>query len=187
VERNRPPQRKAVLLDRDGVLVEDTGYITSEDALRLLPGVPAALAALRDAGFLLVVVSNQSAVARGMISLERLFEIQAALDRLLARRGAALDAAYFCPHHPSEGDPPFRRDCPCRKPRPGLIERAAREWSLDRAACFLVGDSERDFAAAAAAGVRALSVGAAVPGVPRFDGLPAAAEHILASSKGTSA
>jgi histidinol-phosphate phosphatase family protein len=179
--------RRAILLDRDGVIVRDTGYIRAPAGLELLPGAAESIARLRAAGYLCIVVSNQSGVARGIMTMDEMLAVQRALDEMLAPRGAALDAAYFCPHHPTEGSPPFRTDCPCRKPKPGLILRAAREWAIDLGKSWMIGDSERDAQAGRFAGVKSLLVGpkgAGLVGVRAFATLGDAANHILKESAG---
>jgi D-glycero-D-manno-heptose 1,7-bisphosphate phosphatase len=151
--------KAAVFLDRDGVLVEEAGLITSAEQLRLLPGVPQALSRLRAAGFRLVVVSNQAIVARGMINEEQLDAIHAELCRMLESRGGPrLDAIYACPHHPQADLPAYRVECDCRKPRSGLLLRAAREQGLDLAASYMIGDRITDIAAGAGAGCRTVLV-----------------------------
>ena len=146
---------RAVFLDRDGVIVEEVNYLSSPGQLRLIPGSAGAIARLRKAGFRAVVVSNQSAVARGLLSLKGLGEIHRALVRLLRRRGARLDAIYFCPHHPRAGG---RKGCGCRKPKTGMIEAAARRFRLDLSRCYLVGDSTTDIRTALNAGCRPVLV-----------------------------
>ena len=153
-------RRRAVFLDRDGTIIADADYLNRADQIRLLPGAAAALKRLREAGFLLVVVTNQSAIARGWLTEEELADIHAALDRLLAASGAAVDAYYHCPHLP---DAPVKRyavACRCRKPQPGLIERAALELGLDPRRCYAVGDSERDVEAGRRCGCRTVLLGA---------------------------
>lgn len=151
--------RRAVFLDRDGVLVEDVDLLTRADQLHLLPGVPAALNALRNTGFVLVVVSNQPVVARGLVTEEEVATIHTELDGLmLAAGGPAMDRYYFCPHHPKGTLPVYRLDCDCRKPKPGLLWRAARELNLDLRTSFLVGDRITDIIAGARAGCRTVLV-----------------------------
>jgi D-glycero-D-manno-heptose 1,7-bisphosphate phosphatase len=151
--------RKAVFLDRDGVLVEDVDLLTRGDQLRLLTGVPSALNTLRNAGFALVVVSNQPVVARGLVTEQEIEMIHAELDRLLlAAGGPAMDRYYFCPHHPKGTLPAYRLDCECRKPKPGLLLRAARELNLDLQRSFLVGDRITDIIAGVKAGCRTVLV-----------------------------
>jgi heptosyltransferase-2 len=126
-----------VFLDRDGTLNRDVGYVTSPEKLELFPDVLEAVSHLKRAGARVVVVTNQSGVARGLISPADLEAIHAKLRILLAAGGAALDAIYFCPHHPDEG-------CACRKPNAAMIERAAAQLGLDRGAAYVVGDQRRD-------------------------------------------
>lgn len=137
---------QAVILDRDGTLnVEREGWLTRPDQMELLPGVGAAVARLNQAGLLVVVATNQSAVARGHLTLDGLAVVHERLAALLAKHGARLDAFVSCPHGPDS-------DCDCRKPRPGLILAAARLLSFAPAAAIMVGDAARDLQAARAAG-----------------------------------
>jgi len=151
-----PP--RAVFLDRDGTLNVEVDYLSDPDDLRLLPGVPAALRRLAEAGFLLCVVTNQSGVARGLFDEETLFRIHERLVAELAAEGARVDSIGYCPHHPGEGELPYRRECRCRKPGPGLLEDAALRFGVDLARSFTVGDSLRDLEAGAALGVRGVLV-----------------------------
>lgn len=146
--------RSAAFLDRDGVLNEDDGYVFRPEALRLVNGAPEAVRRLNDAGRLVVVVTNQSGVARGLFDEEAMHRFNDHLRSVLASRGARLDAIYACPFHPDGVIEPFRRDHPDRKPRPGMILRAIRELAIDPTSSFLIGDRDVDLAAAAAAGVR---------------------------------
>jgi D,D-heptose 1,7-bisphosphate phosphatase len=147
-----------VFLDRDGVLIEDTGYPSDPDTISLLPGVGAGLRRLREAGWRLVVVSNQSGVARGKFGLERLEQIHDRLLELLRAEGVELDALYFCPHHPN-GIPPFNVACDHRKPESGMLRSAARELGLRLEQCWMIGEKESDVEAAHGAGVRAIRLG----------------------------
>ncbi len=150
---------RAVFLDRDGVLVEDAGLLTRAADFRLLPGVPAALTALKNAGFRLVVVTNQTIVARGLATEQDVVTLNAHLQRLLTQAGAPpLDGCYFCPHHPKATLPAYRVDCECRKPKPGLLLRAAQEHGLDLGSSFAVGDRITDIIAGARAGCRTILV-----------------------------
>ena len=144
----------AVFLDRDGTLNRDKGYVHLWADWEWLPGAPEALAGLKEAGFKLVVVTNQAGVAKGHYTSEAVRElhVRANLD-LAGRVPAALDAFYFCPHHPHYSGP-----CSCRKPAPGLITRAAAEHGLDLGRSFLVGDKLSDTAAGRAAGCRSILV-----------------------------
>lgn len=183
---------KAVFLDRDGTLNVEVDYLADPARLALLPGVPAALRRLREGGFRLCVVTNQSGVARGLLDEETLHRIHVRLAELLAAEGVALDSIGYCPHHPREGAPPYRRACRCRKPAPGLLEEAIERFGLDPARCYGVGDALRDVDAAEAVGARGLLVRtgkgarqerdarAAARVLDVVDDLPAAAEWILA-------
>jgi len=145
----------AVFLDRDGVLIEDRGLLTRVEDISVLDGVPQALASLKQAGFRLIVVSNQSVVARGLLTEAELETIHAEMVRLLQQAGAPkLDAIYVCPHHPEATLPAYRVECECRKPRPGALHRAAREHNLDLADSFMVGDRITDMITGARAGCR---------------------------------
>ena len=149
---------KAVFLDRDGTIVEERGYITAPEMLVLLPGAARAIAGLRAGGWAVLIASNQAPVAKGLITEEELSEINLRLVALLAEEGAALDGIYCCPHHPEGTRPEYAVECDCRKPRPGLLERAAREHGLDLSACVMVGDSARDVEAGRAAGTATVLV-----------------------------
>lgn len=148
--------RPAVFLDRDGVLIEDVDLLTQPTQLRVLPGVPAALARLRAAGLRLIVVTNQPVVARGLATEDDVAAIHRVLATHLRQAGAAIDAWYFCPHHPEATVPEFRRDCDCRKPAPGMLIRAAREHQLALVESVMIGDRLTDIAAGAAAGCRTI-------------------------------
>ena len=151
--------RPAAFLDRDGTLNRRIGYVTSPDELELLPGAATAVMRLNRAGVLAIVITNQSAIARGLCDLPTLQRIHDRLHALLAAEGARLDAIYYCPHHPDLGAPPFRARCRCRKPLPGMIEAAAEEHAIDLPRSALFGDTDDDLAAARAAGVDGFLVG----------------------------
>jgi heptosyltransferase II len=138
-----------VFLDRDGTLNYDPGYLKVAAELKLLAGVGPALARLKVAGAKLVVVTNQSGVGRGIITLKDLEAIHARLEGLLEQEGAALDAIYFCPHHPDDG-------CHCRKPNVGMVERAVSELQLDLRRSYLIGDHARDIQLAQRVGAKAI-------------------------------
>ena len=142
----------AVFLDRDGTIIPDRHYLADPAELELLPGAAAALARLRDAGFALVVVTNQSGVGRGYFSAADLARQHERLRGLLADQGVELAGIYACIHAPEAG-------CDCRKPLPGLLVRAAQEIDLDLGASYLVGDEERDVQAGRAAGVTSYLLG----------------------------
>ncbi|MCC6848912.1 MAG: HAD-IIIA family hydrolase [Deltaproteobacteria bacterium] len=148
----------AVFVDRDGTLNHERHYLRRVADLRLIAGTAGAVRRLDAAGFAVIVVTNQSGVARGLLSIRVLARIHDAIVRRLGRAGARLTAIYVCPHHPTAGTPPFRRPCRCRKPRPGLVERAAREFGLDLARSYCVGDGAVDLGLAAATGTRGVLV-----------------------------
>jgi D-glycero-D-manno-heptose 1,7-bisphosphate phosphatase len=150
--------RPAVFLDRDGTLNREVDYLSRADEFEFLPGVPTALARLAQAGFALVVVTNQSGIARGKLDEATLGEIHRRMEQELAAEGVQLDGIEFCPHHPKVGPPAYRRTCGCRKPAPGMLLVAAAAHDLDLARSWTIGDSGRDLEAGHAAGTRAILV-----------------------------
>ena len=151
--------RPALFLDRDGVLIEEVEYLARPEQVRLIPGAAAAIRKVNDAGWRVVVVSNQSGVARGLFPESLLPEIHRVIaDRLLAEAGARVDRFYYCPHHPTEGQGGYRIDCDCRKPKPGMLLKAAAELGIDLARSWMVGDRATDLQAGAAAGCRTILV-----------------------------
>jgi D-glycero-D-manno-heptose 1,7-bisphosphate phosphatase len=148
-----PPARRAAFIDRDGVIIEDRDYAWRPADLALLPGAAAALRDLAEAGYLLVVVTNQSGIARGLYSEADYARFTAHMRSSLAARGVRLDAVEYCPHLPDASVARYRRDCDCRKPQPGLLRRAIAAFDIDAGASVLVGDRATDVAAGRAAGV----------------------------------
>jgi D-glycero-D-manno-heptose 1,7-bisphosphate phosphatase len=146
------PRRRAVFLDRDGTLIHDPGYLSDPDGVRLLPGVADALRALKAAGFLLVVVTNQSGIARGRYTVARYEEVARRLDGLLEAEGVAPDGSYYCPYHPEGTVPAFAREHEDRKPSEGMWRRAAADLAIDLPASYSIGDGERDVVAGKRAG-----------------------------------
>lgn len=150
---------RAIFLDRDGVLIEDVDLLTQSSQIRILPGVPAALNRLRAAGFRLFVVSNQPVVARGLVTELNVVSLHEELDRqLVEAAGSSIEQYYFCPHHPNATDPAYRRNCDCRKPKPGMLLQAAREHGLQLSSCFMIGDRVTDIIAGQRAGCRTVLV-----------------------------
>ncbi|MCZ6598581.1 MAG: HAD family hydrolase [Planctomycetota bacterium] len=143
----------AVFLDRDGTLITESRYLSDPDQLRLQPGAGAAVGRLNGAGLPVVVITNQSGVARGLFDEQRLAAVHRRLESELASLGARLDLILHCPHHPEIGAAPYRKLCDCRKPEPGLLLEAARRLDVDLSASWMVGDSERDIEAGRRAGV----------------------------------
>jgi D-glycero-D-manno-heptose 1,7-bisphosphate phosphatase len=150
--------RPAVFMDRDGTLTEEVGYVNHPRRLRLLPRAAQAVRRLNEAGIAAVVVTNQAGIARGYFSEDVLQAVHATLLAQLKDVGAHLDGIYVCTHHPTEGASPYRLDCDCRKPRPGLIHRAAADHGLDLRRSTLVGDRPSDLLAARAAGAAGVLV-----------------------------
>ena len=147
-----------MFIDRDGTLTEEVGYVNHPSRLRLLPRAAEAIRRLNAAGVAAVVVTNQAGIARGYFSPEMLEAVNDKLRQDLAGAGARLDGLYVCPHHPTEGEPPYRARCECRKPRPGLLLRAAAELGLDLARSTMVGDKASDLVPARAVAARAVLV-----------------------------
>jgi D-glycero-D-manno-heptose 1,7-bisphosphate phosphatase len=150
--------RPAVFLDRDGTIVREADYLSSISQLRLLPGAAAALRRLNEAGFAVVIVTNQSGIARGMFTEIDFQNIQNELLRRLARHGARIDATYYCPHHPEAKLPDYGRTCDCRKPAAGMLLQAAQDLGLDLSRSYAIGDSGRDVEAGKRAGCRTILV-----------------------------
>lgn len=144
--------RPAVFLDRDGTINEQMGYINHLSRFHLLPGVVEAIRMLNAQQVPVVVVTNQSGLARGYFPQLLLDEVHATMKGLLAEQGAWLDGLYVCPHHPEAKEEQYRKNCNCRKPRTGLLEKAAAELNLDLARSYLVGDRWSDITCAARAG-----------------------------------
>lgn len=150
---------RAVFLDRDGVLNEDSGYTHRIEDLKLLPGVPAALAELRLRGFKLIVITNQSGVARGYFDEAAVAAFHAALDAELVKQGGAAPDAYFvCPHLPDAKIAAYAKQCECRKPLPGMVFQAIKKFNIDAASAFFVGDRDSDVECAVRAKVRAVHI-----------------------------
>jgi D-glycero-D-manno-heptose 1,7-bisphosphate phosphatase len=149
------PLRPALFLDRDGVLNEDQGYVHRWEDFRWIPGAREAVAAFNRAGWLVIVVTNQSGVGRGFYSEDDVQALHARMSEDLARAGARIDAFYYAPNHPDAPLDAYRHpDPPDRKPNPGMILRALSEWPIDKAASILIGDKPSDLEAALRAGVR---------------------------------
>jgi D-glycero-D-manno-heptose 1,7-bisphosphate phosphatase len=152
--------RRAVFLDRDGTLNVEKGYIRDIDALELYPGAAQAVRLLNDANIPAILVTNQTGAARGYYTIEHVHELNRRVDELLMQEaGARLDAVYFCPHYKDGIVPEFTRECDCRKPAPGMILQAARDFpDIDLAASFVVGDKATDITFARNAGCRGILV-----------------------------
>ena len=178
--------RRAIFLDRDGVLVRDVGPLTSSADIVLTPGVAVALAQLARADFRLIVVSNQTVVARGLLDEGAVIELEREIEaRIQAEGGPALDAFYFCPHHPKATRRELRADCACRKPAPGLLLRAAAEHDISLEGSFMIGDRASDIEAGLRAGCTTiqLTTGAHLaPAIEVTGGFEARPAHHVAAS-----
>jgi len=149
----------ALFLDRDGVLIEEVEYLTRPEQVRLIPGAAAAVRLANDRGWRVVVVSNQSGVARGLFPESIVPEVHRLIaERLREEAGAVVDGFYYCPHHPTEGQGGYRIDCDCRKPKPGMLLRAADELRINLSESWMVGDRMTDLQAGAAAGCQTILV-----------------------------
>ena len=187
--------RPAVFLDRDGTLIEDVGYPDRLDQMTVFPWTVDVIRAFNRAGLAVVVVTNQSGIARGLFTEAFVEETHRHLSARLVAGGARIDAYYYCPHHPDGVVDAYRQRCDCRKPASGLVDRAVRDLDLDPARSFVVGDKWLDIGLARAAGARGILVrsgtGAAEEARPQpglsadaiVDNLAAAASWILTSTK----
>jgi D-glycero-D-manno-heptose 1,7-bisphosphate phosphatase len=149
---------KAIFLDRDGTLIEDPGYLNHPEQVKLLEGVAEALIELRAMGYMLIVVTNQSAVARGIVSEKILGEIHNRLRQLLTERGAYLDQIYYCPYHPDGVVQKYRKESDWRKPNPGMLLAASDEMDIDLSQSWKIGDSSRDIETGLRAGCKTILV-----------------------------
>lgn len=150
--------RVAVFFDRDGTLNEDVGYLRTPEELQMIPGAVEAVRLLNDRHILTCVISNQSGIARGLLSEDNLAAIHRRMEAELAEGGAHLDRIYYCPHHPTQGRPPYNIECSCRKPRTGMLDEAAGELSIALPRSFVVGDKTLDIEVGKASGTRTVLV-----------------------------
>jgi D-glycero-D-manno-heptose 1,7-bisphosphate phosphatase len=149
---------RAIFMDRDGTLAHEVGYVNHVSRFKLYPWAVDAVRLTNRGGFLAVVVTNQSGVARGHFPESLVHEVHGVLRAAIEAGGARLDGIYYCPHHPSAGEPPYRKDCDCRKPRPGLLRRAAADLDIDLARSYVVGDRFLDLELAWNVGARGVLV-----------------------------
>jgi len=150
--------KRALFIDRDGTISEEVGYINHPSRFRVFPYAAAAIRHLNENDWLAIVVTNQAGVARGYFTEEMVKTVHAEMTAELGRQGARLDAIYYCAHHPSVGEPPYRFDCECRKPKPGLIVRAAEKYDIDLDESWMVGDRYSDVELARNAGLKSAFV-----------------------------
>lgn len=160
--RNLARRQSAIFLDRDGVINDDTHFISKAEDFQLFPFAPKAISAINRSGFLAIVATNQSVLARNMTTESGLQRIHHRMETELGEQGAYLDAIYFCPHHPDKGfpeeNPALKIDCDCRKPKPGMLLQAAQRFNIDLKSSFMVGDNERDILAGKAASCTTVGV-----------------------------
>jgi D-glycero-D-manno-heptose 1,7-bisphosphate phosphatase len=150
--------RAAIFMDRDGTLSHEVGYVNHLSRFQLFPFAVEAVKLINRSGYLAVVVTNQAGVARGYFPEALIHEVHSAMGASMSRGGARLDGVYFCMHHPSVGQPPYRQDCDCRKPKPGLVRRAAQELDIDLPRSWVIGDRQGDLELGWNVGARAALV-----------------------------
>lgn len=154
----RGPLRRAVFLDRDGTINVEANYLIHKEDFAFIPGVPQAIKSLKQAGYLVIVVTNQSGVARGYFSEAQVHELHLYIQQQLATIGTAIDGFYICPHHPTSGTGEYTGECECRKGKPGMLLQAAADFGIDLKASYMIGDKAADLEAGIAAGCRSLLV-----------------------------
>lgn len=161
--KNLKNKQKAVFLDRDGTINKYVGFLRDIDDFELIGGVAEAVRKINESGYLAIVVTNQPVIARGEVSFEELEEIHNKMETLLGKEGAYLDAIYYCPHHPHKGyegeRPELKIDCTCRKPKPGMLLKAAEDFNIDLSQSWMVGDGENDIKAGYNTGCRTALIG----------------------------
>ena len=149
---------RAIFLDRDGTIIEDIGYINSPQQIKFIPGAIEAIKTFNEAGFIVVVITNQAGVARGLVTEDMLQTIDKTMHKWLLHGGAHLDGIYYCPHHPEHGVYPYKQQCECRKPHPGLIKKAQKDFNIDLAQSYMIGDKATDIEAGKKAGTKTVFV-----------------------------
>ncbi len=164
---------KACFFDRDGVLIEEENYLSDPARVRLCAGAAESIRLMRLHGFKIIIVSNQSGIARGYFTEDDLKRVELRLDELLAAENASVDARYYCFHHPKGIIPEYTRECDCRKPAPGMLLTAAAEWNLDLTQSVMFGDKTSDVEAGLRAGCRIAGlVRTGHGGEQKLDGYP---------------
>lgn len=182
--KNLQNKQKAVFLDRDGTINEYVGFLKNIGDFKLIDGVAEAIKKINNSGYLAIVVSNQPVIARGEVTIVELEEIHNKLETMLGQEGAYVDAIYYCPHHPDKGfegeRPEYKIECDCRKPKPGMLLKAAEKYNIDLSQSYMIGDSENDIMAGKAAGCRVVYVGdGELEGVVKCESLLDAVEKII--------
>ncbi|MGN0531504.1 MAG: HAD-IIIA family hydrolase [Eubacterium sp.] len=160
--RNLLNKQKAIFLDRDGTINKYVGFLRHPDDFVLVSNVEKAIKKINESEYLAIVITNQPVIARGEVSYDELNEIHNKMETLLGNNGAYVDAIYYCPHHPDKGFdgeiPELKVDCECRKPKPGLLLKAARDFNIDLSKSYMIGDSETDVQAGKSAGCKAIKI-----------------------------
>jgi D,D-heptose 1,7-bisphosphate phosphatase len=161
--KNLKNKQKAIFLDRDGTINKYVGFLRDINDFELLPGVAEAIRKINASGYLAIVVTNQPVIARGEVTFDQLQEIHNKMETLLGQEGAYIDGIYFCPHHPDKGFegevPELKIDCDCRKPKPGMLLKAAEDFNIDLSQSWMVGDGENDVKAGLNAGCKTALIG----------------------------
>ncbi len=161
--KNLNNRQKAIFLDRDGTINKYVGFLRKADEFELLPGVAEAVKRVNESGYLAIVVTNQPVIARGEVTWEEMEQIHNKMETLLGYEGAYLDAIYFCPHHPHQGFqgeiPELKLECECRKPKPGMLLQAAKDFNIDLENSWMIGDGENDIKAGISAGCKTALIG----------------------------
>lgn len=156
--KNLKNKQKAIFIDRDGTINKYVGFLRDIDEFELLPGVAEAISLINKSGYLAIVVTNQPVIARGEVTVEQLEMIHNKMETLLGREGAYIDGLYYCPHHPHKGFEgevvELKIDCDCRKPKPGMLLKAAEDFNIDLTQSWMIGDGENDIKAGKAAGCK---------------------------------
>lgn len=161
-KKNLQNKQRAIFLDRDGTINKYVGFLRNIDDFELIDYVPEAIKAINSSGYLAIVVTNQPVIARGEVTFKQLNEIHNKMETLLGNAGAYLDAVYYCPHHPHKGYsgeiPELKFDCECRKPKPGMLLKAAKDFNIDLTQSWMIGDDDNDVLAGEAAGCRSIKI-----------------------------
>lgn len=156
INSNRKP--KAVFLDRDGTINEEMGYINHVSRLQVFGFVPKAIKILNDCGYLVFIITNQSGIARGYFTENLVQEVHSRLLKIVSEEHGKIEKIYYCPHHPTEGSDKYRLDCPCRKPKPGMIETAQKEFNIALNQSYIIGDRYKDIEFGQALGLKTILV-----------------------------
>lgn len=161
--KNLSHKQKAIFLDRDGTINRYVGFLRSPSELELIDGVAEAIHKINESGYLCIVVTNQPVIARGEVTVDQLQEIHNKMETLLGEQGAYLDGLYYCPHHPDKGYEgevkELKIDCDCRKPKPGMLIKASRDFNIDLGSSWMIGDGKNDVKAGQAAGCKTVLIG----------------------------